>query len=140
MDRVARAAVAVSIVMFLSACGTEPTGGVAVEVTDGTFTRVTVEEFEPLVTDDDAITVNVHVPEVGSIPGTELAIPFDEVIASGELPADLDRTLAIYCRSGAMSTAAATDLVALGYRDVVELGGGMNAWVESGRTLDRNVP
>ena len=82
------------------------------------------------------MTINVHVPDEGSIPGTDLAIPFDEIATSAELPADLDTPLAVYCRSGNMSADAVDDLEELGYTDIVELDGGFNAWKASGRELE----
>jgi phage shock protein E len=82
------------------------------------------------------VTINVHTPDEGTIPGTDLAIPFDEITSSNELPEDLDTPLAVYCRSGNMSEDAVDDLEALGYTDIVELDGGFDAWEAAGRELD----
>lgn len=81
------------------------------------------------------VTINVHTPDEGSIPGTDLAIPFEEIASSEDLPTDLDTPLAVYCRSGNMSADAVDDLEALGYTDIVELDGGFDAWESSGREL-----
>ena len=75
-------------------------------------------------------------PDEGSIAGTDVAIPFDQITESEALPADLDTPLAVYCRSGNMSATAVLDLEALGYTDVVELEGGFVAWSEAGRELE----
>lgn len=84
----------------------------------------------------DAFVVNVHVPDEGSIAGTDAAIPYDEVRdRSAELPQDRDAPLAVYCKSGRMSAEAVSTLRDLGYTDVVELRGGMDAWVADGRQL-----
>jgi len=81
------------------------------------------------------VTVNVHVPDEGSISGTDLWIPFDEVAArKSELP-DPATPLAVYCRSGRMSAIAAETLAGLGFADVVELEGGMIAWEGAGKAL-----
>lgn len=81
------------------------------------------------------VTLNVHVPDAGSLPGTDLAIPYDRITArAGELP-DRSTPLAVYCRSGRMSALAVKDLRRLGYRNVVELRGGMEAWTAAGRRL-----
>jgi len=91
--------------------------------------------FARAVADPRTVTIDVHVPDEGSIPGTRLWIPYDEIRAHArELPARTTR-LAIYCRSGRMSAIAAQTLRALGYRNVVELRGGMRAWEASGRPL-----
>lgn len=80
--------------------------------------------------------INVHVPDEGSLPGTDLDLPYDQVAdRAGELPADRATPLAIYCMSGNMSAIAGRELLALGYTDIVELDGGMQAWRSSGRTL-----
>jgi phage shock protein E len=82
------------------------------------------------------VTINVHIPDEGSIPGTDLAIAFDDISSSTDLPEDLDTPLAVYCRSGNMSADAVDDLEDLGYSDIVELDGGFNAWEASGRELE----
>lgn len=92
--------------------------------------------FAARIGEPDVVTVNVHVPDEGSIAGTDLTVPFDEISRSGALPDDRGTPLAVYCRSGNMSADAVRDLVALGYTDVVELEGGFDAWVESGRPLE----
>lgn len=93
-------------------------------------------EFATVLADDDVLVINVHVPDEGSIAGTDAAIPFDEVRdRSAELPQDLAAPVAVYCKSGRMSAQAVAALRDLGYTDVVELRGGMDAWVADGREL-----
>lgn len=93
--------------------------------------------FAAAIQEPDRITINVHVPFEGDIPGTDVSIPFDQIASqTSKLPADRSAPLAIYCRSGPMSTTAAAELAKLGFRDVVELRGGMRAWRESGRPLE----
>lgn len=68
--------------------------------------------------------------------GTTAAIPFDQLAArADELPSDRSAPLAVYCRTGTMSETAVDALLRMGYVDVVELRGGMQAWTASGRTL-----
>jgi rhodanese-related sulfurtransferase len=38
-----------------------------------------------------------------------------------------------------MSATATRTLVEMGYTDVVDLAGGMNAWVETGRPLEESI-
>uniref|UniRef100_UPI001E54987D rhodanese-like domain-containing protein n=1 Tax=Prescottella defluvii TaxID=1323361 RepID=UPI001E54987D len=72
--------------------------------------------------DDSTFVLNVHVPDEGTIAGTDAAIAFDEVSThTASLPSDHGTTIAVYCLSGNMSATAATDLADLGYTDVVEL-------------------
>lgn len=93
------------------------------------------EEFARRVADPAVVTINVHVPDEGQIAGTDLVIPYDRIGASTDLPADLATPLAVYCRTGHMSSEAVATLRAKGYTDVVELVGGFNAWTASGRAL-----
>ena len=93
-------------------------------------------QFATVLADDDVLVLNVHVPDEGSIAGTDVAIPFDEVRdRSAELPQDRDAPVAVYCKSGRMSAETVATLRQFGYTDVVELRGGMDAWVADGREL-----
>ena len=80
-------------------------------------------------------TINVRTPNEGRMAGTDLAIAFDQIAESSELPVDRGTPLAVYCRSGNMSEDTVGDLEALGYTDIVELDGGFDGWEASGRTL-----
>ncbi|MFV1366432.1 rhodanese-like domain-containing protein [Mycolicibacterium elephantis] len=117
-------------VIVSSACASETTS------TASAARLVDPGEFAAAVAEPERLTVNVHVPFEGDIPGTDLSIPFDQIAAQADrLPADRDTPLAIYCRSGPMSTVAAQALRDLGYTDVVELRGGMRAWQAEGRPI-----
>ncbi len=92
--------------------------------------------FAAAVARPGTVTIDVHIPFEGKLPGTDLMIPYNEVAQrAAELPANRATTLAIYCRTGNMSAIAAPTLAALGYSHIVELKGGMQAWQASGRTL-----
>ena len=79
------------------------------------------------------MTINVHVPDEGSLPDTDLALPYDQIgTRQSELPADRDTEIAIYCLTGHMSAIAGQTLSELGYTDIVELRGGMAAWRAAG--------
>lgn len=97
---------------------------------------VPADDFARAVDQPDRVTINVHVPFEGAIRGTDLFIPFDKIEQqTSRLPVDRSTPLAIYCRTGSMSATAAKTLAALGYNDMVELRGGMQAWKASGRSL-----
>ena len=93
-------------------------------------------EFADVVAGEEAFVVNVHVPDEGSIAGTDAAIPFDRIEQQqAELPEDRGTPLAVYCRSGSMSAEAVATLTELGYADIVDLRGGMQAWTAEGMPL-----
>jgi len=96
---------------------------------------IDVAGFATRMSEPGSVVVNVHVPDEGSIVGTDLSIPFDQIESDARLPADLDTPVLLYCQSGRMSQIASDALIAAGYRDVVQLDGGMNAWRAAGRTL-----
>ncbi|MBB2773447.1 rhodanese-like domain-containing protein [Mycolicibacterium monacense] len=128
--RVLGAVAGACAVLALSACGTDtPTEVSAARLVDPA-------EFAAAVAEPDRLTINVHVPFEGDIAGTDLSIPFDRIADQADrLPSDRSTALAIYCRSGPMSTTAAESLRDLGYTHVVELRGGMRAWQADGRPL-----
>jgi rhodanese-related sulfurtransferase len=91
--------------------------------------------FAAALGEPETVALNVHVPDEGSIRRTDLSIPYSRLRERrGELP-PLSTRLAVYCRSGRMSASAVRTLAGLGFRRVVELNGGMEAWAESGRRL-----
>ena len=96
------------------------------------------DEFAALIAEDGVVVVNVHVPYEGHIDGTDTFVPFDAIDAWDALPEDRSTPIAVYCRSGNMSAAASKDLVELGYTNVVDLAGGMNAWAAAGRPLEES--
>ena len=98
------------------------------------YERISVEELQALdETGADYTFINVHIPLDGSIPDTDLEIPFDEIADYQDLlPQDKDEKIVIYCRSGSMGDTASQTLVDLGYTDVSNLEGGYVAWQGAG--------
>lgn len=121
----------------LSGCGVgDDAPGEQVSVRGGSFTRVTPSELADMLKSKDFPFINVHIPYEGDIAETDLSIPFDQISTQlDKLPSDKSARIVLYCRSGRMSTEAATELVGLGYTNVWELGGGMQAWESAGFEL-----
>lgn len=92
------------------------------------------DSFADALDQPGAVLINVHVPYDGEIEGTDLFMPFNQIDAT-KLPSDRGSALLVYCRSGTMSAAAAATLTSLGYTNVLELDGGMDAWRASGRAV-----
>lgn len=118
-----------------------PTGsegaGRQISVPGGSYTRVSPSEFGALSREEGVTLVNTHVPFQGRLPRTDLSIPYDEIGENPDgLPEDRDARIALYCLGGPMSAEAAETLVGLGYTDVWDLGGGMEAWEDAGYRLE----
>jgi phage shock protein E len=102
----------------------------------GTVRLLDPAEYRAAIAAQDAFVVNVHIPYEREIEGTDAFIPYDEVAKhADELPVDKSAPLYIYCRSGRMSALATPDLQRLGYTNIVDLRGGMQAWVDAGFAL-----
>ncbi len=131
---------------LLAACGQSTTsvaevGGRRVAVDGGAYRQMTASQLQAMLEAKDFVLVNVHIPFAGNIPGTDLAIPFNEVSRRADLlPKDKQAKIIVYCRSGAMSAVAARTLVAMGYTNVWDLAGGMNAWQRAGFSLEQDRP
>jgi rhodanese-related sulfurtransferase len=102
----------------------------------GHWTNVTADRLAQMIQSKDFTLVNVKTPYIGEIDGTDLYIPYDQIAArAAELPQNKDAKILVYCRSGAESAQAAQTLLNMGYTNIWNLDGGMNAWTASGRTL-----
>jgi phage shock protein E len=79
----------------------------------------------------DVRTTEEH--DRGAIPGTDLNIEYREIgKRHKELGASLDDHIVVYCQSGKRSNIAADTLADLGYKNVYNIRGSMNAWLEAG--------
>jgi len=77
----------------------------------------------------DFLLINVHIPFAGNIPGTDYFIHFDKIADNKHLlPKNKYAKIVVYCRSGYMRALATKDIINLGYAQVYDLQGGMNAW------------
>ena len=98
----------------------------------GSFKRLSVEEFKEFIADSTVQLVDVRTAEeyaAGCIPGS---VNIDVLKGHEELATTLDpeRPVALYCRSGRRSENAGWVLEKLFFKNVVDLEGGYNAWVE----------
>lgn len=125
---------------IVAGCGSG--GGDAKATTAGTAAPATsVRLLDPAaykaaIANPSAFVVNVHTPYAREIEGTDAFIPYDQIAKhASELPADKSAPLYIYCRSGRMSALATPALQRLGYTNIIDLKGGMQAWTDAGFTL-----
>lgn len=100
------------------------------------YIDISTEQLKSALVNKDFTMINVHIPYEGELPQTDTFVPYNEIEANlSQLPADKDARIVLYCRSGRMSTDAAQILINLGYTNVVEVDGGMQAWEAAGNEL-----
>jgi len=103
----------------------------------GVYQSLTTDAFADILATnpEDYTIVNVHIPYEGEIEGTNTNIPYNDIEALTAALPDKNAPIILYCRSGNMSKQATDALLGLGYTQVWDVLGGMNAWRESGREL-----
>lgn len=100
------------------------------------FRSVGVEEFSKIIEDEKTVVVDVRRAdewEAGHLPQAQYNIDAlqDNFSSQAAVSLPKGKTIAIYCRSGRRSKAAATQLAEQGF-EVVELDGGILSWQERG--------
>ena len=132
-----RALIALAALMLTSLALGHPLPETKIIVPDGAYYQISPKELKAQLEHKDFTFINVHTPYEGEINQTDVLIAFDQIGSSKLLPKAKNAELVLYCRSGRMSTIAAATLVKLGYTNVRELRGGMNAWTAVGYKLER---
>lgn len=101
------------------------------------YRSISIDELVDVITNqrDEYLIVNVHIPYAGEIEDTDANIAFNDLDALTSFVPDKNTPVILYCRSGNMSEQATRDLVELGYTQVYDVPGGMNAWQASGYEL-----
>ena len=106
--------------------------------TAGGFRSITPSQLATLVPRPRIIDVrepHEFVGELGHVPGAEL-VPLATILAAARAW-DKEERLVLTCRSGARSAQAASSLVALGFENLMNLTGGMLAYVDAGFPVER---
>ncbi|HEX8904315.1 MAG TPA: rhodanese-like domain-containing protein, partial [Longimicrobiaceae bacterium] len=107
----------------------------------GSVDYVTADELDARRVTGEVEIVDVRNPseyEGGHLPGA-VNLPLGRLAERlGELPRD--RTLVVYCQTGARAGAAAALLKARGFTDVVHLAGDYAEWSRAGRPVETGAP
>ena len=113
-----------------------PTHGWAMD--NNVYENVYIDQFVKMMDQKDFILINVHVPYYAEIARTDLLIPFNSVEQyTKDLPGDKNTRIVVYCLMGPMGEIAAEKLTGMGYTRVSNFQGGMMAWSQAGRSLQR---
>jgi len=82
----------------------------------------------------DVRSIEEH--DSGAIPGTDVNIEFREIAKRHkEIGAGVEDHIVVYCQSGKRSNIAADTLTELGYKNVYNIRGSVNAWLQAGYPL-----
>jgi rhodanese-related sulfurtransferase len=101
---------------------------------------VTPEDAREEITRGDAVVLDVrepieweeHIEGAVQVPRGILEFQADPASPAHNPALEPDRRVIVVCRSGTRATLAAATLMDLGFTDVVNLVGGMNAWKKAG--------
>lgn len=114
----------VLIVAFLPGCGF---------MKPDNLKMISPQELNNTMAQNDILLVDVHIPEQNHITGTDRYIPFYNIYKHKDyFPQNKTTPIYLYCKTGPMANWAARSLFDLGYTNVFNLEGGIEAWKESG--------
>ena len=103
------------------------------------FPTLMPDEFAKTITLPDVQLVDVRTPEEFAIGHIADAINIDwrDSTFASQATEQLDKskTIAVYCKAGRRSHAAAGKLYSMGYKNIVELQGGIEAWQAAGKDI-----
>lgn len=110
---------------------------VVTTTSNGTYQTLTIDEFANIVAEksEEYTIVNVHIPYEGEVAETDMSIAYNDISTLSSALPDKNAPIILYCRSGRMSEEASRALIELGYTQVWDVPGGMNAWQNSGQRL-----
>lgn len=95
------------------------------------FHNISPQELQHDLENKDFFLVDVHIPKQEHIEKTDDFIAYNEIEANlSKFPKDKNEKIVVYCRSGSMSIEASQKLIDLGYKNVYNLEGGRNAYIE----------
>jgi rhodanese-related sulfurtransferase len=100
-------------------------------------TEITPDELSMMLENKDFELINVHIPDAGEIPGTDVHITYTETaMLEDHLGGDVGAKAVLYCLTGPMSAIATAALVELGYCRIYDMPAGMVGWEAEGYPVD----
>jgi len=105
------------------------------------FTTLSPDDFQSSIADGAVQLVDVRTPEEYAEQHINGAINIDvyedSFIEQCKARLDKDRPVAVYCRSGKRSANAAGQLRKAGFKRVLNLDGGITAWLDAAKPVAR---
>ena len=122
------------VILAFSGCSSSQT------TTSSSITKISSQQLKQMLEKKDFTLIDVHIPQQKHITGTDSLIPYNKLEENlDKLPKDKNAKIVIYCRSGGMSSQFVKDLEALGYTNIYDLQGGLNAWQAAGFDVDKSL-
>lgn len=127
-------ALTLCLATLAAACGTSTT---TTDASTGGLRLVSVDDGAALQDDppDDLVILDVRTPEEfaeGHLDGAIMVDFYDDDFADQLAELDPDVPYLLYCRSGNRSGQTLAMMEDLGFTDVADVDGGINAWGEAG--------
>lgn len=122
---------ALAAIAMLTACKKEQKTGTE---------QVAPTAFEQEMKDDAGQLVDVRMPKEyaeGHIDGAKNLHIYDNDFAQRLDSLDKDQTVYVYCKAGARSAEAVELMERKGFKHIVELEGGLDAWGEAGKPVSK---
>jgi len=104
-----------------------------------TLRSVDVEEFSASIKEEGAILLDIRTPEeysLSKIPGAVNINYYDTFFREELGKLDKTKKYNIYCNSGKRSTLTLQIMQGMGFENVIDLKGGIQAWIQSGKGVD----
>jgi len=100
------------------------------------YTNISVDDLKQMLEKKDFNLVDVHIPEQQHILGTDQVIAYNKIKEFTAQFPDKNEKIVLYCRSGSMSRILAEDLIKIGYSNIYNLEGGLDAWQATDNNLN----
>ena len=107
---------------------------------DGKVYNVNVEQFAKLVNAKKGLVLDVRTPgewKEGVIGDATKIDYWSNDFAEKIEKLDKNETILIYCKKGGRSSSAAEVLIEKGFKKVFNLDGGITAWKDAGKTVNK---
>jgi rhodanese-related sulfurtransferase len=107
---------------------------------EGKIYNINVEQFAKLVEANKGLVLDVRTPdewEEGVIGEATKIDYWGSDFAEKADKLDKNETILVYCKAGGRSSSAAEVLIEKGFKKVFNLDGGITAWIDAGKELNK---
>jgi thioredoxin 1 len=102
--------------------------------------KIDAQPFETLLKQKKGLLLDVRTPEefnAGHLPEAMLLDYNNDNFKKSATQLDKSKPVFVYCKTGGRSKSAASILRDLGFKEVYDLDGGITAWKNAGKTVEK---